>query len=139
MRSQAFSAMSANAMISARGELNSSLLGRSRGFADTDPRHLGGEPGAERGNLADMRAALGAGEVIGVAGGEPNLEGRDQAAAGERTLEQSAAADRHAEPLFRRLVGGEVVVETRATPGTGPRPPGRGQPEPPIGDIGHAA
>src|SRR5260221_14201218 len=109
MGSQAFSAMSANAMISARGELNSSLLGRSRGFADTDPRHLGGEPGAERGNLADMRAALGAGEVIGVAGGEPNLEGRDQAAAGERTPEHSGAPERPPEPLLPRPVGGEGV------------------------------
>src|SRR5260221_6537741 len=115
MGSQAFSAMSANAMISARGELNSSLFGRSRGFADTDPRHLGGEPGAERGDLADMRAALGAGEVIGVAGGEPDFEGRDQTAAGERSREEPAAADRHAEPLFRRLVRGEGVVEARAT------------------------
>src|SRR5260370_35556822 len=107
--------MSANGMISARGELNSSLLGRSRGFADTDPRHLGGEPGAERGNLADMRAALGAGEVIGGAGGEPNPEGRDQAAPGGRTLEQSAPAGRPAEPLFPRLAGGDVGVETRRT------------------------
>src|SRR5258707_10782184 len=137
MGSQAFSAMSAKAMISARGELDSSPFGRSWGFAGSGPRHLGGEPGAERSDLADMRAALGTGEVIGVAGGEPDLEGRDQAAAGERSREQPAAADRHAEPLFRRLVRGEVVVEARATLGIDPPRPGGGQPEPPIVDIGH--
>src|SRR5258707_10699980 len=94
-RSQAFCAISANAMISARDELDSSLFGQWRGFAGADRGHFGGEPGAERRDLADVLGALGAGKIIGVAGGQPDFEGRDQTTAGERSLEQPAAADRH--------------------------------------------
>src|SRR6266700_3596634 len=109
-KSQTFWPRRANAAFSATNELNSSR-GGLYGVPGGERGDLGGEPIAKQRDLADALAAGGADEIIGVAGRQPDLEGGDEAAGGERLLEQHAAADGDAEPLLGRLVGGEVVVE----------------------------
>src|SRR5258708_22240051 len=113
-RSQAFWWSRANARFSATDELNSSPGGAQAAVVGAERGNLGGQPIAKQRDLANPLAAGGADEIIGVAGRQADLEGGDEAAGGERLLEQHAAADGDAQPLLRRLVGRQVVVEARA-------------------------